>query len=247
MRPGTGTTEKFNMKRKHLAKLFAVVLWGGILFAFISYKVRHDFGTLDILGQIYTYARSTAYGPLIYILVYAFRPITFFPAMWLTILSGGLFGFWGGVLYTIIGENLSASFAYVMGRYFTQGAVSEQRLGVVYKWKEKLDEQSFIAVLIMRLIYLPFDLVNFACGIFQVRWIQYAIATFVGILPGLITFVSFGASVNFGEFLHEADDFDPGALFNKQQVFISAALFLASTLLAKYVYRRQQQKNRQST
>jgi uncharacterized membrane protein YdjX (TVP38/TMEM64 family) len=236
-----------NMKRKRLAKLFAVVLWGAILIAFISYKARHDLGTLDILGQIYTYATGTRYGPLVYILVYAFRPITFFPAMWLTILSGGLFGFWGGVLYTIIGENLSANLAYVMGRYFAQGAVSEERLGPIYKWKKKLDERSFIAVLIMRLIYLPFDLVNFSCGIFQVRWLQYAFATFVGILPGLITFVSFGASVNFDEFLQNADKFDPGALFNKEQILISATLFLASMLLAKFVYRRQQDRNKLAT
>ena len=234
------------LKRKHLAKIFAVTLWGGILFAFVSYKARHDFGTLDLLGQVYTCARSRVYGPLIYIIVYALRPITFFPAMWLTILSGGLFGFWGGVLYTIIGENLSAHLAYVMGRYFTEGAVSEERLGVVYKWKEKLDQKSFIAVLMMRLIYLPFDLVNFACGIFQVRWVQYAVATFMGILPGLITFVSFGASVNVDEFLDTADSFDPDALFDKKQVVISAVLFLASILLAKYVHWGQQQKNKRS-
>jgi uncharacterized membrane protein YdjX (TVP38/TMEM64 family) len=44
----------------------------------------------------------------------------------------------------------------------------------------------------MRLIMLPFDAVNFGCGITAVRHRDYAIGTFIGILPSLIGFVLLG-------------------------------------------------------
>ena len=44
----------------------------------------------------------------------------------------------------------------------------------------------------MRLIMLPFDAVNFGCGLTAIRHRYYAIGTFIGILPSLIGFVLLG-------------------------------------------------------
>mgnify|MGYP000675009043 CR=1 FL=1 len=44
----------------------------------------------------------------------------------------------------------------------------------------------------MRLIMLPFDAVNFGCGLTAIRHRDYALGTFIGILPSLIGFVLLG-------------------------------------------------------
>lgn len=131
---------------------------------------------------------------LIYIIIYTVRPLILFPAALLTISSGLVFGPWLGILFTIIGENASANFAFFLARWFGRDLVAarEQKSSLAARWDERLRLNGLVTVLIMRLIYLPFDLVNFACGLTSMRQRDFAIGTFVGILPALISFVLFG-------------------------------------------------------
>ena len=46
---------------------------------------------LSLVKDLYYFITSTVYGPLVYIVFYAFRPLIFFPATLLTFLSGLLF------------------------------------------------------------------------------------------------------------------------------------------------------------
>jgi len=134
------------------------------------------------------------WGPVLYILIYAIRPIVFFPATILTIASGLLFGPWLGILYTIIGENMSANLAFFMGRYFGRSFVAEKEKGFIKKVDAKIRENGFMTVLLMRLLYFPFDLTNYGCGLTSVKHKDYFWATVIGIMPGLTTFVLLGSS-----------------------------------------------------
>lgn len=60
------------------------------------------------------------------------------------------------------------------------------------RWDERLRRNGRVTVLIMRLVCLPFDLVNFACGLTDMRQFDFAIGTFIGIMLALIAFDLFG-------------------------------------------------------
>jgi uncharacterized membrane protein YdjX (TVP38/TMEM64 family) len=49
-------------------------------------------------------------------------------------------------------------------------------------------------VLLMRLLYLPFDAVNYGCGLTSMRQRDFFLGTALGIMPGLIAFVLLGGS-----------------------------------------------------
>lgn len=212
-----------------LPKVFAILFWLSLIIGFVIYKNQSGLSNLDMVKAMYNFTVGTMYGPLVYIIVYTLRPIIFFPGTPLTLASGALFGPIWGSIYTIIGANLSANVAYGIGR-FTGGNLIEEGESFIGRWKTRLKENSFESVMIMRLIYLPFDGVNYACGILKVRWFQYALATFVGILPGIVTFVSFGSSIeNLNEFELSMIEVD-GNTFA-----ISIGLFVASLVLARFV------------
>ncbi len=223
------------------AKIIAAVLWLSLLACGYLWGHSQGYGMVDLARITYEHIAQHPYAPLAYIVIYTLRPLIFFPAMWLTILSGSLFGFWGGVIYTIIGENLSASLAYVLGRFFSTDE-GEGRLGMLSRWHELLDEQAFTSVLILRVIYAPFDVVNYGCGLLSVPWVPYALATLIGIMPGLVTFVSFGASVDFGEFLSNYQHFSPANLFDTRQLLISGSLLASSLLIAWVVHKRHKRR-----
>jgi uncharacterized membrane protein YdjX (TVP38/TMEM64 family) len=136
------------------------------------------------------------------------------------------------VLYTILGENASANFAYWIGRFFGKDLRLEDSL--IGNWVESLRKNGFETVLLMRLFYVPFDLTNYGSGIMRVKWNKYALATLIGIMPGLTTFVALGAAVDIDEFQMNGLTFDA---FNPKFLALSAVIFIVSLFLSKLLKR----------
>ncbi|MBE0502006.1 MAG: TVP38/TMEM64 family protein [Desulfuromonadales bacterium] len=167
----------------------------------------------------------------IYVVIYAVRPLILFPATLLTVASGLVFGPWLGVLFTIVGENASANLAFVMARWFGRGAVVKYVDPRWRRWDQKLERNGLVSVLIMRLTMLPFDAVNFGCGLTAVRQRDFALGTFFGILPSLIGFVLLGGTAASGV-AHR------GAIIGLSVVFLVVGFTTAHFL------KRREQKNR---
>lgn len=218
--------------KRQAPKLIALVFWISLIVWFQHYKVSNSLSYQDLALQLYEFFTGTMYGPLVYIVLYAIRPLIFFPATLLTALSGALFGLWGGIIYTVIGENLSANFAYWIGRFFgNDWKLEDSPIG---NWIEALRNRPFESVLFMRLFYFPFDFTNYASGILKVKWVAYALATVIGIMPGLTVFVALGASVNIERFKMDGITFDA---FDPRFIALSVAIFIISVLLSRLLKR----------
>lgn len=182
--------------QRHWQKLIAVTIWALLLGSYFWYSYTRNIGPIQLLLQLIDLMRNSVYGPLIYALIYAIRPLTFFSAGILTISGGYLFGPFWGVLYTLVASTLSATVAYFIGRYLGGSVLdSENSTGLIANYANRLRQNSFETVLIMRLVLLPYDFVNYLCGILGIRYQAYIIASVLGSLPGTIAFVLFGASV----------------------------------------------------
>jgi uncharacterized membrane protein YdjX (TVP38/TMEM64 family) len=164
---------------------------------------------------------------LIYVIFYALRPLVLFPATLLTVASGLIFGPWLGTLFTVIGENISANIGFTLARWLARASI-ERRLSVgIKRWDERLNDNGLVAVMTMRLIMLPFDAVNFGCGLTAVRHRDYALGTFIGILPSLIGFVLLGGIAA------------PGVTHRVAVVALSALFMLLGFALAHTLKRRE--------
>lgn len=182
--------------RVGVSRLTALLVWVGLLFGYQWYAWRQDVGALETVQRLIDVMSSGLAGPLIYVVFYALRPLILFPAGLLTVAAGFLFGPVLGVVLTVLASNISASVAYLAGRYFGENLVrSEQTSGAVQRYAQRLRENSFGSVLLLRLIYVPFDAVNYAAGFLHVHWRPFILATALGSLPGTVSFVLFGASI----------------------------------------------------
>src|SRR5699024_9970764 len=190
-----------NWPRTVIAAIWLTLLAIGAGWAFF-----HGLSVRDIAALVYNYVVANPLAPLIYVAIYALRSFTLFPAMWLTLAAGSLFGFWPGLIWGLLGENLSANVAYATARFLRHESPrhvdEERRLGL---FRRLLMQQAFPTVLVLRASFLPFDLVNYGCGLLRVSWPRYTLASMIGMLPPMITFVSFGAAINFRELLTEED------------------------------------------
>lgn len=227
------------------AKYIAALLWLGLFGALFAWARIQGIGTVQIVELLYGSLARHPFAPLVYILVYALRPLTFFPAMWLTLAAGGLFGFGAGLVYAVIGENLSAAVAYWIARFFgTPEEENEDPSRQLHTSRRLLREQAFPTMIVLRATYLPFDLVNYASGLLRVPWWPYFFGSAIGMLPPMITFVSFGASVDFAAFLANVDGFSAVSLINREQLLISAGLLALSAVIAWYAHNRHRHARR---
>ncbi len=214
--------------------MVALLLWAVIVGGYYLYSRQNELtiaGSLTKLAEVMT---SSLYGPLFYILLYALRPLLFFPATILTLMGGFLFGPIG-IIYTVIGSNASAMAAYTVGRYFGGDLLSDdENSSGLQKYIGRMRENSFETVLIMRLIFLPYDLVNYAAGFLQINWKAFLAATAIGSIPGTISFVLLGAS--FGTL----DELLSGDIHVEPITFISSIALIAISIgISQYMKRRE--------
>ncbi|GAC1652043.1 MAG: hypothetical protein NVS4B8_27230 [Herpetosiphon sp.] len=229
--PGNPMTRSFF--RQHWQKLVALVFWFGMLAGYQRYAWSHQISPLEALARITDLLRSTAFGPLLFIGLYALRPLVLFPASVLTLGAGLVFGPVLGVMYTIVGSNLSALLAFGVGHWFGEGLLGGERAaGVVQRYAARLRQHSFETVLLMRLIFLPYDLVNYLCGVLHIDWKAFLLATLLGSLPGTFAIVLAGASFK-GDLRHGLPSFDP-------RVFAaSVVIIVVSMAISRWVRRRE--------
>ncbi len=229
---------------KHGQKLVAAAFWVLLVGGYTWYYQANNLTTETALLQLVDLF-SSAWGPLLYMLLYALRPLIFFPATLLTLTSGAIFGAGSllnlalAVLYTAIGANASAMIAYLVGRFFGQGLLQEQAsaegtAGLLQRYTERMRQNSFETVLIMRFIFLPYDLVNYLAGILRIDWKAFLLATVLGSIPGTIAFVSFGASIDIKELaMGKTPEFNPWVLG------FGLLILLVSIAISRYFKKRE--------
>ncbi|MEM7028712.1 MAG: TVP38/TMEM64 family protein [Chloroflexota bacterium] len=149
---------------------------------------------VQLLADVFV---ADIYGPLLFIVIFSLQPLVFFPSFLLGITAGILYGPVWGVIYAFLGGNGAASVCYTVGRFFgPQAFASKEQFGVVHQQMNRLRTNTFETILICHLlVIIPFDIVNYAAGFLRMTWRPFALATAIGMIPGIFVFVFFGDSL----------------------------------------------------
>lgn len=213
-------------------RVAVIALWIGVAGAWLWHSRTTGNGVTESLQHLVDQLRGRWWAVPAYVMAYMARPLLLFPASLLTIAGGILFGPGLGIAVVLVASNASAMVAYGIGRVLSADP-SHQRdaTSMVARWSERLRDRSFVTVLVMRLAFLPYDLVNYACGALRIHPGAFLAATAIGSLPGTISFVLAGASLERVD--RGIDGFDP-------KVFAaSVVLFVVSLAVAKAFQRRE--------
>jgi uncharacterized membrane protein YdjX (TVP38/TMEM64 family) len=212
--------------------LGALLFWVLIIVGYQWYAKSNGLTSLEVAQKLLSFLAGGLWGPLIYIGLYALRPLILFPSIPLTLAGGFVFGPILGVLYTVIAANISATIAFYVGRYFGEGLLKDDGSdGVIQRYARRMRENSFETVMTMRFIFLPYDFVNYLAGFLRIKYGSFILATALGSIPGTVAFVGFGASV---------ESFD-GAVpkLNPVTLGFSIAIFIVSIVLSRVFKKRE--------
>lgn len=203
------------------------------------------------LGLIYTTTKipyesmrnmvegAGVWGPIVYILMFAFLPIGFFPVPVLALVAGVSFGVFWGIVYTEIGSIINCSIMFFMSRYLAKDAVTKyanEKLSD--KWKERIFTAKKSRLnqvhLIFRLIPLiPYNIINYVFGLTSMSYKDYIIGFILGALPATIVYINMG---------------DKTLEFGSRDFWIAVgmlvALTIGSLILAKIVEKREEKRDK---
>jgi uncharacterized membrane protein YdjX (TVP38/TMEM64 family) len=127
--------------------------------------------------------------PVVFTLTSALAHLVFLPVAPFTVAAAALFNWPVAVTVILVGHNLAANLGY-----FVPFVLGRERLDRIWESNPRLERfdatlrrHGFWAVLFLRIVPgLPFSLVSYLSAIAGISWTRYALASFLGMLPGPI-------------------------------------------------------------
>jgi uncharacterized membrane protein YdjX (TVP38/TMEM64 family) len=176
------------------------------------------------------------WGPVALAAVYVVATVLMIPGSLLTLGAGFCFHLAVGFITVSIGSTLGATAAFLVGRTLARGLVEAKVAGNprFRALDQAVGEQGFKIVLLTRLSpVFPFNLLNYAFGLTRVRLRDYALASWIGMMPGTLMYVYFGTLVSeLAELDTEGSQQRTGRL-----VFYGLGLIVAVVAVTVYVTR----------
>ena len=137
-----------------------------------------------------------AWGPIVYVLLYAIGPSFLIPGAVMTIAAGLAFGMWWGALWSLVGANAGAIVAFGAGRFLGRSFV-ERTIGIrLRQLLNRLERNGFYLTLYLRLVpVIPYNAFNLLAGASPIRFKDYLWASVIGMVPGTVLFALLGDSL----------------------------------------------------
>jgi uncharacterized membrane protein YdjX (TVP38/TMEM64 family) len=179
--------------KKNIKIIVLVMIVGAFIVATFLLPVK------DWLINGLEWTRSLGiWGPVFVVLFYIVACILFLPGSVLTLGAGFIFGVVAGTITVSIGSTLGACAAFLVGRTIAREWIAK-KIGSNEKFNsidEAVGQKGFKIVFLVRLSPIfPFNLLNYAFGLTKVSFAKYALASWIGMVPGTLMFVYFGAGV----------------------------------------------------
>ncbi len=185
-----------------------------------------------IRDYIQSFGRGAA---IVYVVAYALNTVSILPPIAILSLSAGIaFGKVWGAVFLMSGAMLGTSATFFISRIFGRAFIERLTKGRLKNLDDLLGRRGFLTILFFRVVpLLPYEVLNYASGLSKIKFRDYSLATFLGLIPGVVVSAFFGGTL--GEIKSIGD------IFSLKFGIAALALLIviAIPLLYKYIKRRK--------
>src|SRR5271170_6775391 len=179
--------------RLHLMTVLKVVLITGLAIGTVMLFITNEdlFRNPQLIKV--EVLRWGAWGPIGFMLLYAFGPSMLVPGAVMTLAAGLAFGTVKGSIYSLIGADLGALVAFAAGRFLGKGFVNKLLAGRFGETLDKIARNGFQIILYLRVFpIIPYNALNLLAGASPITFKDYFWASMIGMIPGTILFAFLG-------------------------------------------------------
>lgn len=175
------------MTRKHWKPVALVALVAALFAAALALgggeRLTHLKDEIESFGP---------WAPVVFILVYILSTAAMIPGAAMTLMAGGVFGSFWGVVYVNIAATIGAGLCFLISRKFARKAVGEWlRENPHFQKLDAMTESHGPAmVAVTRLVPIfPYGVLNYGFGLTGVGFWPYLLLTWVCMIPGTVLYI----------------------------------------------------------
>ena len=149
------------------------------------------------------------------------------------IVAGFYFGFYEGLIISIVGETLGAIVVFLYGRYLFKEYFLKMLGERFSKFKNGFNKSAISYLMFIRVVGgTPFGVQNLLPAILDMKLRDYFIATFFGVIPWAYVLVSLGSGLSN---IVEAEQFESRMLFKAE--YIAPLVVIAVIVMLPVAYK----------
>ncbi|MEJ2111065.1 MAG: TVP38/TMEM64 family protein [Acidobacteriota bacterium] len=171
-----------------------VLVLAALLFLII---VAHRFDLKQLLQVTLEWIESAGPGGMIvFFLLYVIATVFMVPGTILTLGAGVIFGVVKGSILVSLSSTTGAMMAFIVGRYILRGKIAAkiESKATFRSMDAAVGRQGWKIVGLARLSpVFPFNVMNYAFSLTSIRLKDYALASWIGMIPGTILYVYIGS------------------------------------------------------
>ena len=222
---------------------YLLILFGFLYFIFTNIQINrlNDFSYYKELQiDLGNYISANILINLIYFFI--------FSVVWVALLgfgspiliiSGVLFGKWIGTLTSVISISCGALILYSIGIFFFRDLVKALLEKKFEKYIQLFQKNEFFYFFIYRFIGglgVPFGLQNLIPVLFDMKKINYFLASFFGFIPSMFIMNTIGAGLN--SYVEQAQSFSIIDLILTPEIYFPIMLFVGLMIISLFVKKK---------
>ena len=222
---------------------YLLILFGFLYFIFTNIQINklNDFSYYkELQMSLDNYISANILINLIYFFI--------FSVVWVALLgfgspiliiSGVLFGKWIGTLISVISISFGALVLYSIGIFFFRDLVKSILEKKFEKYIHQFQKNEFFFFFIYRFIGglgVPFGLQNLLPILFDMKKINYFLASFFGFIPSMFIMNTIGAGLN--SYVEQAQSFSIIDLILTPEIYFPIILFVGFMIISLFVKKK---------
>jgi len=180
-----------------MKKVLLFVIIGAILGVFYYLDLFSFTDPAQIRDYILSFG---SFAPIVFIILFTIVPLTLFPDAILAIAGGLIFGLYEGSIYIMIGALCGSTLSFYIARWYGSWIKEKLKNETFLDIDKNIKKNGFLIIFLLRLVPLvPFDIISYSAGFSSIKYRDFILATFIGIIPGVVVYANIGAeSLNLG-------------------------------------------------
>lgn len=219
-------------------RLIPLLVLAAGLIAFFAFGLD-DYLTFETLREnrawlLQQVAESALLAALVYMGLYILVVAFSLPGGAIMTITGGfLFGQWLGTAYVLVAATIGATILFLAARTALGDLLRAKAGPFLQKMESGFQENALSYLLVLRLIPIfPFFIVNLVPAFLGVTLRVFALATFVGIIPGSFVYATVGAGL--GSIFDSGEEFTAGSILTPEIVTALVGLAILAMLPVAY-------------
>lgn len=146
-----------------------------------------DWLNVDQLSSAMRWMEESRFTPLLVLGAFVIGGFMVIPLTLMVVATVMVLGPWTGLIYSLVGAELSAILTFAAGHWLGRDAVSRFAGSQINSLSRALSQRGLLTVVTLRIVPVaPFTVINVIAGVSEIRFRDFALGSFIGLLPGVI-------------------------------------------------------------